>query len=100
MPRANELNYQSQEALDAARAATRDKYTRIFSNHIEEGERYGRTPLESMDMAISLSRTVTPEENLEYRWAFEPLGTQAKQWRKWGGGNTVSYTHLTLPTKA
>jgi hypothetical protein len=86
---AHEINYQSQEALDAARAATRDKYTRIFSKHIEEGARRGETPLEAMDFAVWFNRTTTPEENLEYRWAFEPLGTKVQPWKKWGGGNKM-----------
>jgi len=83
------VNYSSQAELDAARAATQDKYKKIFSRQIEEGRRQGKTPLESMDFSIWHSRVATPEENQEYRWAFTPLGTQVRPWKKWGGGNKM-----------
>ena len=86
---AHEINYSSQEELDAAREATRNKWRDLYAGHIEEGRRHGRSELESMDRGVSFSRVMTPEENREYRWAFEPLGTKAWPWRKWGGGNKM-----------
>ena len=89
MAYAHEINYSSQEELDAAREATRNKWRDLYAGHIEEGRRHGRSELESMDRGVSFSRVMTPEENREYRWAFEPLGTKAWPWRKWGGGNKM-----------
>ena len=83
------VDYSSQAELDAARSATQDKYRKIFSRQIEEGRRQGKSPLESMDFSVWHSRVATPEENQEYRWAFTPLGTQVRPWKKWGGGNKM-----------
>ena len=71
--------------IDPERKAAQEKWKRILANHIEEGSRKGRSEIESMDFAVNLSRVMTPEENQEYRWAFEGE-TKAKPWRKWGGG--------------
>ena len=87
---AHKVNYSSQEALDAAREATQNKYKRMFSKQIEEAARHGETPVEAMDFALWHSRVATPDDNAEYRWAFEPLGTNIAPWRKWGGGNKKS----------
>ena len=71
--------------IDPERKAAQEKWKRILANHIEEGSRKGRSEIESMDFAVNLSRVMTPEENQEYRWAFEGE-TKANPWRKWGGG--------------
>ena len=89
MAYANEIEYSSQAELDAARENTRNKWRSLYSDVIEEGRRHGRSELESMDRGVSFSKVMTPEENREYRWAFEPLGTKAWPWRKWGGGNKM-----------
>lgn len=87
---AHKVNYSSQEALDAARAATQNKYKRMFSKQIEEAARRGETPVEAMDFALWHSRVGTRDDHGEYKWAFEPLGTNIAPWRKWGGGNKKS----------
>jgi len=86
---AHEVPYGSQEALDAARAAVRDKYRKVFAPQIREGLSQGISELQSMDEGVNHSKVMTPGENLEYRWAFAPLGSEAKAWRKWGGGNKM-----------
>ena len=72
--------------IDPERKAAQDKWRKIFANHIEEGKRHGRTEQESMDRVVWSSKVMTPEENAEFRWAFEGT-TKAPGWRKWGGGN-------------
>ena len=74
--------------IDPERKAAQDKWRSLLANHIEEGKRYGRTEQESMDRAVWASKTMTPEENEEYRWAFEGT-TNAPGWKKWGGGNKM-----------
>ena len=73
------------EEIDPERKAAQDKWRKLLANHIEEGKRYGRTEQESMDRVVWSSRTMTREENEEFRWAFEGT-TKAPGWRKWGGG--------------
>ena len=86
---AHEVPYGSQEALDAALAAVRDKYRKVFAPQIREGLSQGLSELQSMDEGVNHSKVMTPGENREYRWAFAPLGSEAKAWRKWGGGNKM-----------
>jgi hypothetical protein len=71
--------------IDPERKAAQDKWRKIFANHIEEGNRKGRSEIDSMDMAVRYSKVMTPEENREYKWAFQET-TNAPDWRKWGGG--------------
>ena len=71
--------------IDPERKAAQDKWRKLLANHIEEGNRKGRSEIESMDSAVRWSRTMTPEENAEYKWAFEET-TNAPDWKKWGGG--------------
>jgi len=90
---ANEITYASQEELDAARGATKDKWREMLANHIEEGNQQGRSEIDSMDRAVFLSRVMTPEANREYNWAFggdsfpDRKFAHGVPWRKWGGGN-------------
>tara|TARA_B100000131_G_scaffold124650_1_gene121809 strand:- start:9074 stop:9736 length:663 start_codon:yes stop_codon:yes gene_type:complete len=78
---------------EAKRKTAQEKWKKLLSNHIEEGKRYGRSEIDSMDRAVYLSRVATPEENREYNWAFESENfpdrkfSQGVPWRKWGGGN-------------
>ena len=72
--------------IDPERKAAQDKWRKLLANHIEEGNRKGRSEIESMDSAVRWSRTMTPEENREYKWAFQE-DTNAPDWKKWGGGN-------------
>ncbi|MAX45512.1 MAG: hypothetical protein CMB24_01795 [Euryarchaeota archaeon] len=74
--------------IDPARKAAQDKYRKIFANSIEEGKSQGRSEIDSMDQAVRYSKTMTPEENREYKWAFEET-TNAPDWKKWGGGNKM-----------
>ena len=74
--------------IDPERKAAQEKWRKIFANHIEEGKSKGRSEIDSMDSAVRWSRTMTPEENAEYKWAFEET-TNAPDWRKWGGGNKM-----------
>jgi hypothetical protein len=74
--------------IDPEKKAAQDKWRKIFANHIEEGNRKGRSEIDSMDSAVRHSRTMTPEENAEYKWAFEDT-TNAPDWKKWGGGNKM-----------
>ena len=71
---------------EAARSKARAKWWDLLANQIEEGKRYGRSEIESMDRGVYLSRVMTPEENREYNWAFEGT-SRGVPWRKWGGGN-------------
>lgn len=71
---------------EAARSKARAKWRDLLANQIEEGKRYGRSEIESMDRGVYLSRVMTPEENREYNWAFEGT-SRGVPWRKWGGGN-------------
>ena len=74
--------------IDPEKKAAQDKWRKIFANHIEEGNQKGRSEIDSMDSAVRWSRTMTPEENADYKWAFEET-TNAPDWRKWGGGNKM-----------
>ena len=74
------------EEIDPEKKAAQDKWRKIMANHIEEGKSKGRSEIDSMDQAVSLSRVMTPEENKEYNWAFEGVSSSPK-WRKWGGGS-------------
>ena len=74
--------------IDPERKAAQDKWRKIFANSIEEGKSQGRSEIDSMDQAVRYSKTMTPEENREYKWAFEET-TNAPDWRKWGGGNKM-----------
>ena len=76
------------EEIDPERKAAQDKWRKIFANSIEEGNRKGRSEIDSMDQAVRYSKTMTPEENREYKWAFEET-TNAPDWKKWGGGNKM-----------
>ncbi len=71
--------------IDPEKKAAQDKWRNLLSNHIEEGKLHGRSEQESMDRAVSWSRTMTPEENAEFKWAFSET-TNAPDWKKWGGG--------------
>lgn len=78
---------------EAKRKEAQEKWKKLLSNHIEEGKRYGRSEIDSMDRAVYLSRVATPGENREYNWAFgnenfpDRKFAQGVPWRKWGGGN-------------
>ena len=74
--------------IDPERKAAQDKWRKIFANSIEEGKRKGRSEIDSMDMAVRYSKVMTPEENREYKWAFQET-TNAPDWKKWGGGNKM-----------
>ena len=56
-----------------------------MAKHIEEGKRKGISEIDSMDAAVRHSKVMTPEENREYKWAFQET-TNAPDWKKWGGG--------------
>tara|TARA_R100000458_G_scaffold29727_2_gene27308 strand:- start:9494 stop:10084 length:591 start_codon:yes stop_codon:yes gene_type:complete len=77
---------------EAKRKTAQEKWKTLLSNHIEEGKRYGRSEIDSMDRAVYLSRVATPEETREYNWAFgnenfpDRKFAQGVPWRKWGGG--------------
>ena len=71
---------------DSKRKAAQDKWRKLLANHIEEGQRQGRSEIDSMDQSVFLSRVMTPEENADYNWAFEGV-SRGVPWRKWGGGN-------------
>ena len=71
--------------IDPERKAAQDKWRKIFANSIEEGKRKGRSEIDSMDDAVRYSKVMTPEENREYKWAFQET-TNAPDWKKWGGG--------------
>ncbi len=71
---------------EAARSKARAKWRDLLAGQIEEGKRYGRSEIESMDRGVYLSRVMTPEENREYNWAFEGI-SRGVPWKKWGGGN-------------
>ena len=88
MPFAHEVDYFSEQEEFEARQAAREKWLGIYANRIEEGERKGRSAIDSMDQAVRWSKTMTPGENREYKWAFEGI-TNAPDWKKWGGGNKM-----------
>ena len=71
--------------IDPERKAAQDKWRKIMANHIEEGKRKGISEIDSMDAAVRHSKVMTPEENREYKWAFQET-TNAPDWKKWGGG--------------
>ena len=81
-------DYFSEQEEFEARQAAREKWLGIYANRIEEGERKGRSAIDSMDQAVRWSKTMTPGENREYKWAFEGI-TNAPDWKKWGGGNKM-----------
>lgn len=88
MPFAHEVDYFSEQEEFEARQAAREKWLGIYANKIIEGEKKGRSAIDSMDQAVRWSKTMTPGENREYKWAFEGI-TNAPDWKKWGGGNKM-----------
>ena len=68
------------EEIDPEKKAAQEKWKGIWANQIAEGI--------SMDDAMRSSRTVTPEEWENYKWAFSE-DTGLDNWRKIGGGNKM-----------
>jgi hypothetical protein len=66
--------------IDPEKKAAQEKWKGIWANQIAEGI--------SMDDAMRSSRTVTPEEWENYKWAFSE-DTDLNNWKKWGGGNKM-----------
>ena len=66
--------------IDPEKKAAQEKWKGIWANQIAEGI--------SMDDAMRSSRTVTPEEWEDYKWAFSE-DTDLNNWKKWGGGNKM-----------
>ena len=68
------------EEIDPEKKAAQEKWKGIWANQIAEGIR--------MDDAMRSSRTVTPEEWEDYKWAFSE-DTDLNNWKKIGGGNKI-----------
>jgi hypothetical protein len=66
--------------IDPEKKAAQEKWKGIWANQIAEGI--------SMDDAMRSSRTVTPEEWEDYKWAFSE-DTDLNNWKKIGGGNKM-----------
>ena len=64
--------------IDPEKKAAQEKWKGIWANQIAEGI--------SMDDAMRSSRTVTPEEWENYKWAFSE-DTDLNDWRRIGGGS-------------